>query len=219
MKFSANWLREIIDPKISNQELIQQLTMAGLEVESINSAVAKFSKVFTAKVVDVIQHPNAERLKVCTVKYNNQLLEIVCGDPTVSTQTVGSIVALATNGASLQDGNIKIKNSKLRGIESHGMLCSRKELALTELGCGIWILPEGTPLDVDLYEYLNLEDDIIELSITPNRGDCLSLRGIAREVAVINNLKFLDLTDKINNINNQIKNPITIDINIPDNKL
>ncbi len=186
MKFSINWLREFVNPAITNIELMDQLTMAGLEVESISSAAKKFSNVFTAEVLEVNKHPDAERLKVCNVRYNNQILNIVCGAPNVR---AGLKVALAVNGASLQNGAIKIKNSKIRGVESQGMLCSQSELGFEEsTNAGIWELDSSTPLDQDLYQYLQLDDEVLELSITPNRGDCLSIRGIAREVAAINNL-------------------------------
>lgn len=211
MKFSANWLREIVDPNVSNQKIVEQLTMAGLEVEAINPACINFSGVVTAKIIEVTQHPDADKLKVCTVESQNESLQIVCGDPTVS---VGSTVALARVGAKLQNGEFKIKKSKLRGVESFGMLCSLKELGLAETSQGIWVMPESTELDQDLHEYLSLNDDIIELSLTPNRGDCFNLRGIAREVAVINNTNFEDpVAKQKENFNNQDDN-LVFDIRV-----
>lgn len=190
MKFSANWLREVVNPKVTNNELVEQLTMAGLEVESVVPACINFSGVYTAEIKHVEQHPNADKLKVCTVNLNNEDLQIVCGDPTVSS---GSKVALATVGAKLNNGEFKIKKSKLRGVESYGMLCSKQELGLAETSNGIWVLPNETELGLNLFEHLQLDDDIIELSLTPNRGDCFSLRGIAREAAVLNKIEFNDL--------------------------
>ena len=205
MKFSVNWLREFVNPGINNTQLVEQLTMAGLEVESLTPAISKFSNVFTAKVLAVKKHPDAERLKVCDVEYNNQVLNIVCGAPNVA---AGMTVALAINGASLQNGAIKIKNSKIRGVESQGMLCSPQELGFADSTAqGIWDLGDAVPLNVDLYEYLKLDDEIIELSLTPNRGDCLSIRGVAREVASLNNMD----ESKIN--------PVEIDTGLINSKL
>lgn len=190
MRFSVNWLKEIVDldlsPEKLPEKLAEKLTMAGLEVESITPACQKFTNVYTAEIIGIKQHPDADKLRICSVKYNNQVLQIVCG---AANACVNAKVALAIAGATLQDGKIKIKNSKIRGVESQGMLCSKQELGFPiaeGANDGIWLLPyETTPLDVDLYEYLKLDDNIIELSLTPNRGDCLSLRGVARETAVL----------------------------------
>jgi len=214
MKFSVNWLREFINPSISNAQLCDQLTMAGLEVESFTPAVPKFTNVFTAKVLETKQHPDAERLKVCKVLSNKEVLTIVCGASNVAP---GLTVPLAIDGAKLQDGVIKIKKSKIRGIESQGMICSVTELGLSETGAGIWELPSDTPLDVDLYEYLKLDDQIIELSITPNRGDCLSVNGIAREVKAINYLNNIQINQTTINtdlINSKIDENLDFKINI-----
>lgn len=195
MKFSANWLRELGNfnkLKLTNEHIIEQLTMAGLEVEALEPACVHFSGVYTAEIINVEQHPDADKLKVCTVRHNNQDLTVVCGDPKVK---AGFKVALATVGAKLQNGEFKIKKSKLRGVESHGMLCSISELGLAETSEGIWVLPQDMELGLDLYQYLQLDDSIIELSLTPNRGDCFSLRGVVRELAVINKQQFTDFVD------------------------
>lgn len=201
MKFSSNWLKEITNHNLNLNDIVQQLTMAGLEVESVENACVDFEKVYCAKLIDTKPHPDANKLNICNVEYDNNILQIVCGDPKVAGRS-NIKVALAINGARLQDGKIKIKKAKLRGIESNGMLCSKAELGLAESSDGIWFLPDEIPYNIDLYEYLNLNDNIIELSLTPNRGDCFSLRGIAREVCVLNNLD--------NNLN--ISSKITSDI-------
>lgn len=195
MKFSVNWLRELGNfnkSKLTNEIIIEQLTMAGLEVESLEPACVNFSGVFTAEIINVEQHPDADKLKICTVRHHDQNLTVVCGDPKVA---AGFKVALATVGAKLKNGDFQIKKSKLRGVESHGMLCSLSELGLAETSDGIWVLPDNIELGLDLYQYLQLDDSIMELSLTPNRGDCFSLRGVARELSVINNQLFKDLVD------------------------
>jgi phenylalanyl-tRNA synthetase beta chain len=214
MKLSINWLRELVNPKVNNREIVEQLTMAGLEVEGIQQACMPFEKVFTAKIIKVEQHPDADKLKVCTVRLPNEDLNIVCGDPTV---TEGKVVALATIGASLKSGEFKIKRSKLRGVESQGMLCSEFELGLADTSNGIWVLPANTELGLDLYEFLQLKDEVIEVSLTPNRGDCFSVRGLARELAVLNNLTYDCADDDVamametGTSNTDLKLNITID--------
>lgn len=210
MRFSVNWLSEIVNSKIDDNQLLDQLTMAGLEVESFSPACRFFSGVYSAQIIEVEQHPNADKLKVCKVKFNGETLQIVCGDPKVA---AGMKVALATNGATLLNNEIKIKNSKLRGVESFGMLCAKSELGLSEIKDGIWVLSPETDLDLDLYEYLKLNDKVVEISITPNRGDCFSLRGIARELAVINNFD-LKLPAENTQLDQKINSPLSLKIDV-----
>ncbi len=187
MKFSEAWLRTWVNPNISTQQLLAQLTMAGLEVETCTPAAADFQKIVVAKVLKIDAHPNAEKLQICTVDVGDaEPLSIVCGADNV---VVDGFFPVALIGARLADGH-KIKKSKLRGVLSQGMLCSASELGLSEQSDGLFALPNSAPIGQDLREYLDLNDNIIEIDLTPNRGDCLSIEGIAREIAVINQMPF-----------------------------
>ena len=201
MKISEQWLREWVNPDIDTQQLAEQLTMAGLAVEEIVSASPGFSGVVTARVDAVEKHPDADKLKVCHVNTGSgQNLVIVCGADNVR---VGLYVALAAVGAVLP-GNITIKASDLKGISSEGMLCSARELGLAEESEGLMELPNDLGLGEDLQEILSLDDQIIDLSITPNRGDCLSISGVARELSVINNCEIkANLTEAMGQTNQQ----------------
>ena len=182
MKFSEQWLREWINPTLSTEELCHQITMAGLEVDAVEPVAASFSKIVVGHVLSVEQHPDADRLRVCQVNVGGETLSIVCGAPNVAE---GLKVPAALIGAVLP-GDFKIKKSKLRGVESHGMLCSASELGMAENSEGLLILPADAEAGTDVRELLKLDDVAIEIGLTPNRGDCLSLAGIAREVGVLN---------------------------------
>ncbi len=185
MKFSEQWLREWINPDISTDELSHQLTMAGLEVDAIEPVAAEFTKVVVGEVLSVEKHPDADKLNVCQVNVGEkEPLNIVCGAANVCE---GLHVPVALVGAVLP-GNFKIKKSKLRGVPSHGMLCSTAELGITETAEGLMELPNDAPVGTDIRDYLNLNDVMIELSLTPNRADCFSIKGIAREVGVSNKM-------------------------------
>lgn len=184
MKLSEKWLREWINPPIDTQALADSLTMAGLETDGLHPVAGKFNHVIVGYVKHAEQHPKADRLRVCQVEVGaSQPLNIVCGAPNAR---AGIKVAVAMIGATLPNG-MEIKRAKLRDVESEGMLCSSQELALLDTSEGIIELPEDAPIGEDLRQYLNLDDTIIELSITPNRGDCLSIAGIAREVSALQN--------------------------------
>ncbi|MBE9567914.1 MAG: phenylalanine--tRNA ligase subunit beta, partial [Proteobacteria bacterium] len=186
MKFSEKWLRTWVNPSISTQEMCDQLTMAGLEVDSVEPAAGDFSGVVVARVESMEKHPDADKLNVCQVSDGTETKQIVCGAANVRP---GLIIPMATVGAVLPtpDGKSwKIKPAKLRGVESFGMLCSEQELGLADSAEGLMELPEDAPLGQDIREYLQLDDDIIELDLTPNRGDCLSIAGVARELGVLN---------------------------------
>lgn len=185
MRFSEFWLREYVNPPVSTDQLVAQLTMAGLEVDAVEPAAPEFSGVVVAEVVSVESHPNADKLRVCQVSVgSDQPLQIVCGAPNVR---LGMKAPLATVGA-IMPGDFKIKKAKLRGVESFGMLCSARELGLAESSDGLWELPQDAPVGQDLRDYLQLNDTVIEVDLTPNRADCLSVEGIARETAVINRM-------------------------------
>jgi len=187
MKFSEQWLRSWVNPAITTQEMCDQLTMAGLEVDGVEPAAAEFSEVVVARVESLEKHPDADKLNVCQVTDGAETRQIVCG---ASNVREGLIIPLAKIGAVLPGPGAgetwKIKPAKLRGVESSGMLCSEKELGLADSAEGLMELPGDAPIGQDIREYLQLDDSIIELDLTPNRGDCLSITGIARELGVLN---------------------------------
>ncbi|MDN6548681.1 MAG: phenylalanine--tRNA ligase subunit beta [Enterobacterales bacterium] len=185
MKFSELWLREWVNPAISSEALSEQITMAGLEVDGVEPVAGEFNGVFVGEVVECGQHPNADKLRVTKVNVGGErLLDIVCGAPNCRK---GLKVAVATIGAVLP-GDFKIKAAKLRGEPSEGMLCSFSELGISEDHDGIIELPVDAPIGTDIREYLKLNDNAIEISVTPNRADCLGIIGVARDVAVLNKL-------------------------------
>ncbi|EOR09308.1 phenylalanine--tRNA ligase subunit beta [Acinetobacter tandoii] len=185
MKISENWLRTWVNPAIDSETLSDQLTMLGLEVDDLSPAAKPFTGVVVGEVLTVEQHPDADRLRVTTVNIGSgEPLQIVCGAPNVR---VGMKAPVATIGAVLP-GDFKIKKGKLRGIESQGMLCGASEIDLEDKIDGLLELPVDAPVGVNIREYLDLDDHVIDISITPNRGDCFSIRGIAREIAVINQM-------------------------------
>ena len=186
MKFSEQWLREWVSPSVTTEELCHQLTMAGLEVDAVEPVAGKFEGVVVGEVVKVEPHPDADKLRVTQVNIGqDELLTIVCGAANVRE---GMRVPTAVVGARLP-GDFKIKKAKLRGVPSFGMLCSESEIGLAESASGLMELPADAPIGEDLRAYLKLDDVTIELGLTPNRSDCLSVAGIAREVGVLNQLQ------------------------------
>jgi phenylalanyl-tRNA synthetase beta chain len=184
MKFSEAWVREWVDPAVSRDELFRQLTMAGLEVEGHEPVCAEFTGVVVGEIVALAPHPDADKLAVCEVDDGQTRVQVVCGAPNAR---LGLKSAFARVGAVLP-GDFKIKKAKLRGVESHGMLCSAAELGLGTDGDGILELASVLTPGADLRDVLALDDVSVELNLTPNRGDCLSIRGLAREVGVLNSL-------------------------------
>jgi phenylalanyl-tRNA synthetase beta chain len=185
MKFSEAWLREWVNPAIDSNTLSEQLSMAGLEVDGIETVAGDFSGVVVGEVVECGQHPDADKLQVTKVNIGaDELLDIVCG---AKNCRQGLKVAVATVGAVLP-GDFVIKKAKLRGQPSHGMLCSLSELGMAEASDGIIELPQDAPVGQDIRQYLQLDDRIIEVDLTPNRADCLGIKGLAREVGVLNKL-------------------------------
>lgn len=182
MKFSESWLRSLVDPRLSSEDLSHLLTMAGLEVEALEPVAPAFDNVVVAKVIEVVKHPDADRLNVCQVDIGGDTpQQIVCGAPNVA---AGMKVPCALPGATLP-GDFKIKVAKVRGVESSGMLCSAKELGIAEEASGLLALPADAPTGQLIRRLLDLDDHTFELKLTPNRADCLSLLGIAREVGAI----------------------------------
>jgi phenylalanyl-tRNA synthetase beta chain len=181
VKFPESWLRSFVDPKIPTQELARVLTMGGLDVESVEPVAPAFDKVVVGQVLQVAKHPGADRLTLCKVDVGGgTTLAIVCGAPNV---VAGMKVPVAMLGARLP--GMEIRQAKVRGVESSGMLCSAKELGLSQDHSGLLALPAEAQPGADVRRVLDLDDQLITLKLTPNRGDCLSLRGIAREVAIL----------------------------------
>ncbi len=183
MQFSENWLRSMVDPKMNSDELAHLLTMSGLEVEEVEAVAPPFSNVVVAEVVEVAKHPNADRLNVCQVDVGTgTLLNIVCGAPNVR---AGMKAICAQAGAVLPPGAdgkpFEIKVGKLRGVESQGMMCSAKELKISEESSGLMELPADAPVGTNIRDYLGLNDLKFTIKLTPNKADCLSVLGVARE--------------------------------------
>ena len=182
MLFSESWLRAYCNPQMNTEALAEALTMAGLEVEEVTTIAPPFEGVVVAQVVTCRDHENSDHLHVCEVDAGTgELLQIVCGAPNVA---AGVKVPCAMIGAVLP-GNFQIKKSKLRGEVSMGMLCSARELGITEDHSGLWLLPEDAPVGMNIREYAHLDDAKIEIKLTPNRGDALSVVGVARDLHAV----------------------------------
>ncbi len=179
MLVSLKWLRDYIDIELPPEELADKLTMAGLEVDAIEEVSPGFTNVVVSKILEIKPHPHSDKLSLCQVTTGDKTVPIVCGAPNIN---VGQIVPLAQVGATIPGGYV-IKSSRLRGELSEGMLCSEEELGIGEDTTGIMILPETLPLGEDLAAALDLKDITFDIGITPNRADCLSIIGIAREIA------------------------------------
>ena len=178
MKFSEQWLRTWVNPNVSRDELVARLSMTGLEVDSVTPAAGEFSGVVVGEILSAEQHPDADKLRVCRVSNGSEEFQVVCGAPNAR---AGIKIPFAMVGAVLGE-DFKIKKAKLRGVESFGMLCSAAELQISEDHDGLYELPQDAPVGQSVREYLGLDDAIIEVDLTPNRGDCLSIAGLAREV-------------------------------------
>jgi phenylalanyl-tRNA synthetase beta chain len=193
MKFSEHWLRTLVDPPLDSGSLAHALTMAGIEVEDQAKAAPPFSGVVAARVLAVERHPNADRLTVCQVDAGlGEPLSIVCGAPNVA---AGMMAPCALVGAVLP-GGLEIRRSEMRGVESQGMLCSASELGVSDDSAGLLVLDPLIPVGTDVRQALDLDDTLFTLKLTPNRADCLSLLGLAREVAAITTapLRYTPLT-------------------------
>lgn len=208
MKISEAWLRERVNTNVSQETLLEQLTMLGLEVDGTESVAAEFTGVVVGEVAELEKHPDADRLQLCQIDVgDSENLSIICGAKNVAK---GMKVAVAQIGATLPDIK-KLKKAKLKGIESFGMLCSASELGLEEKSDGIMALPVDSELGKDINEVLNTNDIIIDISLTPNRGDCLSAQGIAREIAVINKTEVQALTiNKVEELHSETI-PVTLE--------
>ncbi|GAB3381684.1 phenylalanine--tRNA ligase subunit beta [Azotobacter armeniacus] len=181
MKFSEQWLRDWVNPPVSRDELVARLSMAGLEVDSVTPVAGAFSGVVVGEILSTEPHPDADKLRVCQVGNGSETFQVVCGAPNARP---GIRIPFAMIDAVLGE-DFKIKKAKLRGVESFGMLCSAAELKISEENDGLLELPADAPVGQDIRSYLNLDDASIEVDLTPNRGDCLSLAGLAREVGAL----------------------------------
>ena len=181
MKFSEQWLRSWVNPQVSRDELVTRLSMVGLEVDAVTPVAGSFSGVVVGEVLEAMPHPDADKLRVCQVSNGSETFQVVCGAPNVRP---GLKIPFAMIGARLP-GDFKIKKAKLRGVESNGMLCSETELQVGSDDSGLMELASDAPVGADFREYLGLDDISIEIGLTPNRGDCLSIAGLAREVGAI----------------------------------
>nr|WP_232220766.1 phenylalanine--tRNA ligase subunit beta [Legionella tunisiensis] len=195
MKVSELWLREWVNPSLNGQQIASLLTMAGLEVDAVTPVAGVFTGVIVAEVLNTTPHPQADKLTLCEVNTGvGKPLKVVCGAANVRR---GLKVALAQIGANLP-GGLVIKESMLRGELSQGMLCSVSELGLAESSDGIMELDEDAPLGTDLRIYLALNDQVLDIDLTPNRADCFSVLGVAREVAALTSLPLQPLPQKTN---------------------
>lgn len=179
MIYSLNWLKDYVDISISTQELADKLSLAGLEVEGITYIGEQLHNIYTGKIEKIVPHPNADKLVITSTRINDTVHQIVTGATNIFE---GAIVPVALPGSTIANGTT-LKQAVLRGVDSFGMLCSESELGVSDASAGIWILPTDTPIGVDFITYAGLKDDLIEISILPNRGDCQSIIGLAREIA------------------------------------
>lgn len=187
MKFSESWMREWVNPDVDTATMVEQLTMAGLEVDGTEAVAGAFEGVVVGEITAATQHPDADKLRLCEVSDGAETFQVVCGAPNAR---VGLKAPFAKVGASLppdENGKVfKIKKAKLRGVESFGMLCAEDELGISDDHDGLMELPADAPVGKPLRDYLNLDDTVVEVDLTPNRGDCFSIKGIARELGVLN---------------------------------
>ncbi len=212
MFVSLKWLRDYVEIDLAPQELADRLTMAGLEVDSIKDVRPEFKGVVVAKILAVKPHPNADKLSLCEITTGKATFPVVCGAKNIN---AGDVVPLAKVGA-LLPGGYTIKSSKIRGEQSEGMLCSEEELGIGSDASGIMILPDDLSLGEDLASALDLEDTVFDVGITPNRSDCFSIIGIAREVAAITGKKLRYPDIRIEESGDDVRDVTAVDILHPD---
>ncbi len=211
MKFSEKWIRQLIELPFSKTELLEQLNLLGLEVDTVEAAAPELNNVVVGQIVAIKPHPDADRLRICQVDAGEaETYQVVCG---AANATKNLKAPFAKINAQLP-GDIRIKKTKLRGVESFGMLCSEAELGLAEKADGLMALPADAPVGTDIHKYLELDDTLIEIDLTPNRGDCLSVTGVARELAVASR-QTLPQKD-IPEISPTVKDTFKVDIQIPE---
>jgi len=215
MKISEQWLREWVNPDVSTDNLIETLTMAGLEVDGTEPVAGEFTGVVVGEIISIEQHPDADKLRVCEVAGGSEVVQVVCGAPNaragikVPFATVGAVLP-GEKGSKTESSGFKIKKAKLRGMESFGMLCAEQELGLSDANEGLMELSPDAEVGANLREYLSLNDTIIDVDLTPNRADCLSVTGIAREVGVL--FKADVSLPPINDVPQEINDSLPIEI-------
>jgi phenylalanyl-tRNA synthetase beta chain len=212
MRVSYNWLQEYVDCELAPAELADLLTMAGLEVEGIEEVGSELTGVVIAQISSITPHPQAERLSLCRVMVGTEAYPIVCG---ARNMKEGDKVALALVGAELP-GGMKIQKAQIRGERSEGMLCSEAELGLSSSADVIMILPADAPVGTPLSDFLKVRDHILEVTLTPNRGDCLSMIGVAREVAALTGSRFHPPTPQLREGNTRIEDAVRVSVLDPD---
>ena len=209
MRVSYNWLKEYVKFDVSPDVLAEKLTMAGLEVEEVIPLLPKFEGIIVGRVISVENHPNADKLTLCRVDTGNEQLDVICGAPNVSE---GQTIPFAPIGTKLPNGLV-IKKAKIRGVESFGMICSEQELGLTENSDGIWVLSPDLKLGRDLYEQLEKKQDfVLDISVTPNRPDAMSMVGIARDVSAILSEKLKKPDFNLSEITEKATNRVSVSI-------
>jgi phenylalanyl-tRNA synthetase beta chain len=215
MKVSLNWLKDYVDITLPADELAEKLTMAGFEVKDIETIGGSWDNVIVAQILAVNPHPNADRLSLPTVDLGGEQATVVCGAPNLK---VGDKVPFARVGARLIDGHdgkmATLKPARIRGVESSGMICSEKELGISDRHLGILVLPEDAPVGMPLADYMG--DSVLNLEITPNRPDCLSVIGIAREIAALTGQEPHIPEIEYRETGSPVADAVTIEINAPD---
>ncbi|WP_420403753.1 phenylalanine--tRNA ligase subunit beta [Nisaea sp.] len=214
MKFTLSWLKEHLETEASLEEICDALPMLGLEVEELVNPAEKLKPFTIAYVTEAVQHPNADRLRVCKVDTGKEVIQVVCGAPNARTGMKG---VFAPSGSHIPGTGIDLKKGVIRGEESNGMLCSEREMGLSDEHDGIIDLPEDAPVGASFAEYAGLDDPVIDIAITPDRADCLGVRGIARDLAAagLGRLKPLDIPE----VKGTFKSPIQWEVDVPEPSL
>lgn len=208
MKFSLSWLKTYLDTDASLETIVEKLTALGLEVEDVSNPAELLKDFYIAHVVEAVQHPNADKLRLCKVDTGKEMVQVVCGAPNARTGLKG---VFAASGTYVPGVDFTLRPTEIRGVESNGMLCSERELMLSDEHDGIIDLPEDAPVGVSFVDYMKLDDPVIEIAITPNRQDCLGVYGIARDLAAagVGTLKALDVPE----IAGSFDSPVSVSLN------
>ena len=213
MKFTFSWLKDHLSTTANVNEIVDSLNKIGLEVSSLKTYKTDINKLKIAEIIDVKKHPNADKLNVCTIQFDEGQSQVVCGAPNVN---LNKKYVFAPPGTFIGGIDLTLKKVLIRDIESDGMLCSEKELEISENHDGIIELPDSINLSDNVSNYLGIDDPVIEIEITPNRGDCLGVRGIARDLSAFGIGELIPL--KLNNLNDEFDSSINWEVNLPDEK-